>query len=120
MVQCRCSATIRPDTLNIDESRLEALITPRTRLIAVVHYAGVGCEMDVIMPIASRHNLAVVEDNAHGFLGTYRGRALGTFGSMATLSFHETKNITCGEGGALLVNDPALIARAEIVREKGD
>ncbi len=111
---------IRPDTLNIDESRLEALITPRTRLIAVVHYAGVGCEMDVIMPIASRHNLAVVEDNAHGFLGTYRGRALGTFGSMATLSFHETKNITCGEGGALLVNDPALIARAEIVREKGD
>lgn len=110
---------IRPDTLNIDEGKLEALITPRTRAIVVVHYAGVGCAMDAILDIARRHKIAVVEDNAHGFLGSFRGRPLGSFGSLATLSFHETKNIICGEGGALLVNDPALIPRAEIIREKG-
>jgi dTDP-4-amino-4,6-dideoxygalactose transaminase len=110
---------IRPDTLNLDESRLEAKITPRTKAIAVVHYAGVGCEMDVIMDVAHRHNLAVVEDNAHGLFGKYKGKHLGTFGVMAAQSFHETKNISCGEGGALLINDPALIERAEIIREKG-
>jgi dTDP-4-amino-4,6-dideoxygalactose transaminase len=112
-------ADIREDTLNLDESRLEALITPRTRAIVVVHYAGVGCEMDTIMKIADRHAITVIEDNAHGLFGKYRGRNLGTFGQMATLSFHETKNITCGEGGALLVNAPALVERAEIIREKG-
>ncbi len=112
-------ADIRPDTLNLDETKLEALITPRTKAIVPVHYAGVGCEMDAIMEIAARHGLAVVEDNAHGLFGTYRGKALGTFGVLATQSFHETKNFTCGEGGALLINDPALIERAEIVREKG-
>jgi dTDP-4-amino-4,6-dideoxygalactose transaminase len=112
-------ADIREDTLNLDESRLEALITPRTRAIVVVHYAGVGCEMDAIMKIADRHAITVIEDNAHGLFGRYRGRNLGTFGQMATLSFHETKNITCGEGGALLVNAPALVERAEIIREKG-
>lgn len=110
---------IRPDTLNLDERRLEALITPRTKAIVVVHYAGVGCEMDAIMKIARARNIAVIEDNAHGFLGKYRGQQLGTFGAMATLSFHETKNFTCGEGGALLINDPAFIERAEIIREKG-
>ncbi|HDL77866.1 MAG TPA: dTDP-4-amino-4,6-dideoxygalactose transaminase, partial [Lentisphaerae bacterium] len=112
-------ADIRQDTLNLDESRLEDLITPRTRAIVPVHYAGVGCEMDAIMQIARGHDLAVVEDNAHGLFGTYRGRHLGTFGRLAALSFHETKNLTCGEGGALVINDPALIARAEIIREKG-
>jgi len=112
-------ADIRPDTLNLDESRLEALITPRTRAIAVVHYAGVGCEMDTILEIANRYRVAVVEDNAHGLFGRYRGRYLGTFGCLATQSFHETKNLTCGEGGALLINDPQYIDRAEIVREKG-
>jgi dTDP-4-amino-4,6-dideoxygalactose transaminase len=112
-------ADIRPDTLNLDESRLEALITPRTKAIVVVHYAGVGCEMDAIMAIAARHGLSVVEDNAHGLFGKYRGKNLGTFGQLATLSFHETKNITCGEGGALLVNDPRLAERAEVIREKG-
>lgn len=112
-------ADIRPDTLNLDESRLEALVTPRTRAIAVVHYAGVGCEMDAILEIAQRHGIAVVEDNAHGLFGKYRGRYLGTFGCLATQSFHETKNLTCGEGGALLINDPQYIDRAEIVREKG-
>ena len=96
-----------------------ALITPRTKAIVAVHYAGVGCEMDAILDIAGRHGLAVVEDNAHGLFGKYRGRYLGTFGALATLSFHETKNFTCGEGGALLINDPALIERAEIIREKG-
>lgn len=110
---------IRPDTLNLDERRLGALVTPRTRAVVVVHYAGVGCEMDSIMELARERGLAVVEDNAHGFLGTYRGRPLGSFGAMATLSFHETKNFTCGEGGALLVNDEALMGRAEILREKG-
>ena len=110
---------IRPDTLNLDDSRLEAAITPRTRAIVVVHYAGVGCEMDTILTVARRHGIPVVEDNAHGLLGRYKGRNLGTFGALATLSFHETKNIICGEGGALLINEPRLIERAEIVREKG-
>jgi dTDP-4-amino-4,6-dideoxygalactose transaminase len=112
-------ADIRRDTLNLDETRLEALITPRTRAIVVVHYGGVGCEMDEILAIAARQGVPVVEDNAHGLFGTYRGRPLGTFGTMATLSFHETKNITCGEGGALLLNDPDLAGRAEVIREKG-
>jgi dTDP-4-amino-4,6-dideoxygalactose transaminase len=112
-------ADIRPDTLNLDESRLEALITPRTRAIIPVHYAGVGCEMDAILEIAGRHHIAVVEDNAHGLFGKYKGRYLGTFGVLAAQSFHETKNFTCGEGGALLINYPALVERAEIIREKG-
>jgi len=110
---------IRPDTLNLDEARVESLITPHTRAIVAVHYAGVGCEMDALQDLASRHGLVLVEDNAHGLFGRYKGRLLGTFGTLATLSFHETKNISCGEGGALLVNDPALIERAEILREKG-
>ncbi len=110
---------IRPDTLNIDESKIEGAITPRTRAILVVHYAGVGCEMDAIMSIARRHGLTVIEDNAHGLFGAYRGQKLGSFGAMATLSFHETKNLTAGEAGALLVNDERLIARAEVLREKG-
>ena len=112
-------ADIRRDTLNIDETALESLITKRTRAIVVVHYAGVACEMDVISELAIAHGLSVIEDNAHGLFGSYRGRQLGTFGRLATLSFHETKNITCGEGGAILVNDPTLIEQAEIVREKG-
>jgi dTDP-4-amino-4,6-dideoxygalactose transaminase len=112
-------ADVRPDTLNLDECRLEALITPRTKAIVPVHYAGVACEMDVIMEVADRHGVAVVEDNAHGLLAKYRGRYTGTFGVMATQSFHETKNFTSGEGGALLINSPALIERAEIIREKG-
>lgn len=110
---------IRPDTLNLDETQLERLITPRTKAIAVVHYAGVGCEMGAIMEIAGQRSLSVVEDNAHGLFGRYRGKHLGTFGCMATQSFHETKNFTCGEGGALLINDPRYIERAEIIREKG-
>jgi dTDP-4-amino-4,6-dideoxygalactose transaminase len=112
-------ADIRPDTLNIDENKLESLITERTRAIVVVHYAGVACEMTTIMGIAARHNLEVIEDNAHGLFGRYKGKYLGTFGSLATQSFHETKNFTCGEGGALLINDPSYIERAEIIREKG-
>ncbi|HUU36010.1 MAG TPA: dTDP-4-amino-4,6-dideoxygalactose transaminase [Vicinamibacterales bacterium] len=110
---------IRPDTLNIDERLLEAVITPRTRAIMVVHYAGVGCEMPALMAVAARHGLHVIEDNAHGLFGAYDGRALGSYGATSTLSFHETKNLTCGEGGALVINDPALVARAEILREKG-
>lgn len=110
---------VRADTLNLDESKLEALITPRTRAIVVVHYAGVGCEMDAIMEIANRHNIPVVEDNAHGLFGKYKGKDLGTFGVMATQSFHETKNLTSGEGGALLINDDKYIEDAEIMREKG-
>lgn len=110
---------IRPDTLNLDETRLERLITPRTRAIVAIHYAGVGCEMDAIAAIARAHRLPVVEDNAHGLFGSYRGRPLGGFGALATQSFHDTKNVTCGEGGALLVTDEGLVARAEIVREKG-
>jgi dTDP-4-amino-4,6-dideoxygalactose transaminase len=112
-------ADIRPDTLNIDETRLESLITPRTKAIVPIHYAGVGCAMDVIMEIAKRHGVAVVEDNAHGLFGKFQGRWLGTFGCLAAQSFHETKNITCGEGGALLINDQRLADRAEIIREKG-
>jgi dTDP-4-amino-4,6-dideoxygalactose transaminase len=112
-------ADIRPDTLNIDETKLEALVTSRTRAIVVVHYAGVGCEMDTIMGIAKQHRLIVIEDNAHGLYGKYNGKYLGTFGTFATQSFHETKNITCGEGGALLINDSSYIERAEIIREKG-
>ena len=110
---------IRPDTLNLDESRLEALITRRTKAIVPVHYAGVACEMDPILEIARRHGIVVVEDAAHGLFGHYRGRPLGSLGSLATLSFHETKNVTCGEGGALLINDPAYLERAEILRDKG-
>jgi dTDP-4-amino-4,6-dideoxygalactose transaminase len=110
---------IRTDTLNIDEKRIEDQITKHTKVIFLVHYAGVGCEMETIMAIARRHGLAVVEDNAHGFYGKYRDRYLGTFGELAALSFHETKNFTCGEGGALLMNDARFIERAEIIREKG-
>jgi dTDP-4-amino-4,6-dideoxygalactose transaminase len=112
-------ADVRPDTLNLNETRLEALITPKTRAIVVVHYAGVACEMDTIMEIANRHNIPVIEDNAHGLFGKYKGKYLGTFGVMATQSFHETKNFTSGEGGALVINDPKYIEDAEILREKG-
>ena len=110
---------IRPDTLNLDESKLESLITPRTKAILPVHYAGVGCEMDSIMEIANQHHIPVVEDNAHGLFGKYKGKFLGTFGSMASQSFHETKNFTSGEGGALIINDRNVVERAEIIREKG-
>jgi dTDP-4-amino-4,6-dideoxygalactose transaminase len=109
----------RPDTLNMDERRLSRLITSRTRAIVPVHYAGVGCELDVIFALADRYGFAVVEDNAHGLFGAYRGKQLGTFGALATLSFHETKNFHCGEGGALIINDRKLMERAEIIREKG-
>jgi|HubBroStandDraft_3_1064219.scaffolds.fasta_scaffold03992_7 dTDP-4-amino-4,6-dideoxygalactose transaminase len=112
-------ADIRPDTLNLDERLLPGLIGPRTRAIVAVHYAGVGCAMAEIGELAGRHGIAVVEDNAHGLFGKLDGRTLGTFGCLSTLSFHETKNVTCGEGGALIVNDPRLVERAEIVREKG-
>ena len=112
-------ADIRPDTLNIDEERISGLITEKTKAILPVHYAGVGCEMDAILKIAHSHNISIVEDNAHGLFGEYRGRGLGTFGVMATQSFHETKNISCGEGGALLINNPDFLERAEIIREKG-
>lgn len=112
-------ADIRPDTLNLDEELLEFLVTPATRAIIPVHYAGVGCEMDRIVTIAARHGISIVEDNAHGLFGRYRGQYLGTFGCLATQSFHETKNFSCGEGGALLINDPQYIERAEILREKG-
>ncbi len=110
---------IRPDTLNLDETLLEAAITPRTRAICVVHYAGVACEMDAIMEVARRHRLAVVEDAAQAILSRYRGRPLGTIGELGALSFHETKNIISGEGGALLCRDPEMGERAEIIREKG-
>ena len=110
---------IRPDTLNLDENQLERLITARTRAIVPVHYAGVGCEMDKILAIARTHSIAVVEDNAHGLFAKYRGKYLGTYGCMAAQSFHETKNFTCGEGGALFMNDSSYIERAEILREKG-
>jgi dTDP-4-amino-4,6-dideoxygalactose transaminase len=112
-------ADVRPDTLNLDETRIESLITQRTKAIVPVHYAGVGCELRAIGKIAARHGIAVVEDNAHGLFGKYRGRYLGTFGALAALSFHETKNFYCGEGGALIVNDPALVDRADVIREKG-
>jgi len=110
---------IRPDTLNIDETLIEAAITARTKALVPVHYAGVACEMDTIMDIAKRHNLLVIEDAAQGVMATYKGKALGAIGHLGTLSFHETKNITSGEGGALLINDPLLAERAEIIREKG-
>jgi dTDP-4-amino-4,6-dideoxygalactose transaminase len=112
-------ADIRPDTLNLDEKQIEKLINEKTRAIVPVHYAGIGCEMDIIQAIAANFDLKIVEDNAHGLLGRYKGRLLGTFGSLATQSFHETKNFTCGEGGALVINDPQLIDSAEILREKG-
>ena len=112
-------ADIRPDTLNIDETQIERLITPRTKAIVVVHYAGVSCEMDAVLQIARERGVAVVEDNAHGLFAKYKGRYLGTFGCLATQSFHETKNISCGEGGALLINHAPFMERAEILREKG-
>src|SRR5689334_16393829 len=112
-------ADIRRDTLNIDESGIERLITSRTKAIVVVHYAGVACEMDAILGIGRQYGIPVVEDNAHGLFGKYKGRHLGTFGSLVTQSFHETKNITCGEGGAILINDRSYVDRAEILREKG-
>ncbi len=112
-------ADIRPDTLNLDESRLESLVTPRTKAIVVVHYAGVSCAMDAILSIAARHGVRVVEDNAHGLFARYQGKYTGTFGCLATQSFHETKNFTCGEGGALVVNDVDLVERALVIREKG-
>lgn len=110
---------IREDTLNLDERLIDAAITPRTKAIAPVHYAGVACEMDSIMDLARRHGLKVVEDAAQGVMATYKGRALGSIGDLGAFSFHETKNVISGEGGALLVNDPALSLRAEIIREKG-
>lgn len=110
---------IRPDTLNIDETKIEEAITPRTKVIVPVHYAGVGCDMDAIMDIAERHGLLVIEDAAQGLIAAYKGRPLGSIGQMAALSFHETKNIISGEGGALLINDRRLIDRAEIIWEKG-
>lgn len=110
---------IRPDTLNIDETKIEAAITPKTKAIVPVHYAGVGCEMDSIMSIAKKYGLYVIEDAAQGIMSTYKGRALGSIGHLAAFSFHETKNIISGEGGALLINDPVFVERAEIIREKG-
>ena len=112
-------ADIRPDTLNLDESRLESLITPRTKAIVVVHYAGVPCEMDSILAVASRHGVRVVEDNAHALFSRYKSTYTGTLGCLATQSFHETKNFTCGEGGALVINDSELLERALVIREKG-
>jgi dTDP-4-amino-4,6-dideoxygalactose transaminase len=110
---------VRPDTLNMDERLLESLITTRTKAIIVVHYAGVSCEMDAIVALAEKREITIIEDNAHGVFGRYRNKYLGTFGTLATLSFHETKNLTCGEGGALVVNDERLLERAEIIRDKG-
>ncbi|MBW5444638.1 dTDP-4-amino-4,6-dideoxygalactose transaminase [Cohnella sp. CFH 77786] len=110
---------IRPDTMNLDENLLEEAVTPRTKAIVPVHYAGVGCDMAVVMKVAERHGLIVIEDAAQGLLGYYRDRPLGTIGHLGCISFHETKNIHCGEGGALFVNDPRFIERAEIIREKG-
>jgi dTDP-4-amino-4,6-dideoxygalactose transaminase len=109
----------RSDTLNIDAAKIEAAITPKTRAICIVHYGGIACEMELIQQIADRHNLILVEDNAHGLFAKYKGKYLGTFGALATQSFHETKNIICGEGGALIVNDESMVERAEILREKG-
>ena len=110
---------VQHDTLNINPESVEAAITERTRAICVVHYGGVACEMEKLSEIAKRHDLVLIEDNAHGLFAKYKHQYLGTFGSLATQSFHETKNITCGEGGALIVNDPKLAERAEILREKG-
>jgi dTDP-4-amino-4,6-dideoxygalactose transaminase len=110
---------IRPDTLNIDETKIEAAITPKTKAIVPVHYAGVGCEMDTIMDIAKRHHLLVIEDAAQGVFAKYKGKTLGTIGHMGCYSFHETKNVISGEGGALLINDERFMERAEVIREKG-
>ncbi|MDF3031848.1 MAG: TDP-4-keto-6-deoxy-D-glucose transaminase [Moraxellaceae bacterium] len=110
---------VRPDTLNIDERLIEAAITSRTRAICVVHYAGVACEMDTILAIAAKHGLRVIEDAAQGLMASYRGRALGSIGDFGCISFHETKNVIAGEGGALLINEPQAVERAEIIREKG-
>jgi len=110
---------IRQDTLNIDETKIEAAVTPKTKVIVPVHYAGVACEMDVIMEIAHKHKLWVIEDAAQGIMSSYKGKALGSIGHMGTLSFHETKNVISGEGGALLINDERFVERAEIIREKG-
>jgi dTDP-4-amino-4,6-dideoxygalactose transaminase len=110
---------IRADTLNLDESLVPGAITPKTKAIVAVHYAGVGCEMDALCALSSSHSVDLIEDNAHGLFGSYKGRMLGTFGSLATQSFHETKNVTCGEGGAIVVNRPELVDRAEVLREKG-
>ena len=110
---------IRPDTMNIDEKKIEDAITPKTKVIAPVHYAGVGCEMDTIMDIAKRHNLKVVEDAAQGVMSTYKGKALGAIGDFGAYSFHETKNYSSGEGGAILIKNPEDAERAEIIREKG-
>src|SRR4051812_29389544 len=112
-------ADIRPDTLNLDENRIESLITHKTKAIVPVHYAGVACEMDAITAIARRYKVQIIEDNAHGLFARYKGRYTGTLGCLGTQSFHETKNVTCGEGGALLINDPRLVERALIIREKG-
>src|SRR5437773_9231760 len=110
---------IRPDTLNIDETQIERHVTKRTRAIVAVHYAGVGCELDAILDLAGDRSIALIEDNAQGLFGKYKDRHLGTFGCLAAQSFHETKNFTCGEGGALLINDERFIERAEMIREKG-
>jgi dTDP-4-amino-4,6-dideoxygalactose transaminase len=110
---------VRPDTLNLDAGLVARAVTPRTKAIVAVHYAGVGCDMEALTAIAGERNLALVEDNAHGLFGRHGGKPLGTFGALATLSFHETKNFTCGEGGALVVNAPELAQRAEIIRDKG-
>ena len=110
---------VRPDTMNIDETKIEAAITDKTKAIIPVHYAGVACEMDTIMDIARRHNLKVIEDAAQGVMSTYKGRALGTIGDFGCFSFHETKNLSMGEGGAILINDPVFFESAEILREKG-
>jgi dTDP-4-amino-4,6-dideoxygalactose transaminase len=112
-------ADIRSDTMNLDEECVANALSERTKALIPVHYAGVGCEMDTILPLAASYGVAVVEDNAHGIFGRYKGKPLGSFGRMATQSFHETKNFSCGEGGALIINDPALIERAEVLREKG-
>ena len=112
-------ADIHPDTLCIDERHVQQLLGPRTKAVVAVHYGGVACDMDALVPMVTDAGAVLIEDNAHGLFGSYKGRPLGTFGPMATLSFHETKNLTCGEGGALLINDRTLAERAEIVREKG-
>ena len=110
---------IKPETLNLDEKLLQKLVTEKTRAIIPVHYGGVSCEMDQILDIAAKNNIIVIEDNAHGLFGKYKGKNLGTLGHMATQSFHETKNVSCGEGGALVINDTSYVERAEIIREKG-
>jgi len=110
---------IRPDTLNINEALIEEAVTPHTKAIIVVHYGGVGCDMNTILNIGRQYKIPVIEDSAHALFAEYRGKKLGSLGCLSTLSFHETKNFICGEGGALLINDPGYIERAEILREKG-